>query len=193
MREEFKGYFDALKKHPRLLVGEQVPALNGPDGAMETLRDAADAKEWQEAVKGLLVEEIQDRAGRSMEASSGIINTVHASIELFTRNPDLIPNTKQFDRTLADRFAALAKPYELRVEGKLHGYTIPVQPLVEQLRGQLAAERAAKGPTTATPVKPAAPTPDPPQMGIQSKAGSGTEAEDFSTLFGTLGLPNLRF
>lgn len=157
---------------------------------METLRDANDAKDWQEAVKTLLTQEIQERARVSMEENKGIIDTVHASIELFTRNKDLVPGTKQFDRVLADRFAAMAKPYELRVEGKLHGYTIPVQPLIDQLRTQVQSERRA------APAAPAAPAPaksktDSPQKGIRSKAGSGAEAEDFSTLFGTLGLPDL--
>ena len=37
---------------------------------------------------------------------------------------------------------------------------------------------------------PTAPA-EPPQAGIVSKAGNSTEKEDFSTLFGTIGLPNL--
>lgn len=180
-----------------MLVGTQVPALNGKDGDMETLRDANDAREWQEAVKSLLTEEVRERATTEMESNQDIINTVHASIELFANNKDLVPGTRQFDRALADRFANMAKPYELRVEGKLHGYTIPVQPLIEQLRAQLARERAAAPAPAAKPAQAAGGrqrTPaDPPQAGIPSKAGSaGGEEEDFSTLFGTLGLPNFR-
>lgn len=184
-----------------MLVGQQVPSLTGKEGEMETLRDASDAREWQEAVKVLLTEEVRERATRSMEENKGILDTVHASIELFTQNKDLVPGTRQFDRQLADRFAAMAKPYELRVEGKLHGYTIPVQPLIDSLRAQLVAERAktpaaAPAPASAPPGKaggPKTPAADPPQAGIGSKAGSSSsDAEDFSTLFGTLGLPNLR-
>lgn len=168
---------------------------------METLRDAADAREWQEAVKQLLTDEVRERATKSMDENKGILDTVHASIELFTNNKDLVPGTRQFDRQLADRLAGMLKPYELRVEGKLHGYTIPVQPLVDSLRSQLVAERAAARPAAgsaaaAAPAKPAARSAaatDAPQAGIASKAGSaGGEGEDFSTLFGTLGLPNLR-
>lgn len=184
-----------------MLVGTQVPALNGQEGEMETLRDAADAREWQEAVKMLLTDEVNERATKQMEENKGILDTVHAAIELFTNNKDLVPGTRQFDRQLADRFASMVKPYELRVEGKLHGYTIPVQPIIDQLRAQLTAERAA---APQTPAKPAATSTgrqgsspraaaDPPQAGIESKAGSASgESEDFSTLFGTLGLPNLR-
>lgn len=199
MKTEHKQYFEALEKHPRLLAGTQVPAI-GREG-METLRDAADAKEWQDAVKSILVQEVRDRAGREMEGSADFLNTVHASIELFQNNADLIPGTKGFDKDLANRFATLATPYELRVDGKLQGYSIPVQPIIDQLRSQIATERSAKAAASpATPASaakagaastPAAPA-DPPQAGISSKAGSSSEVEDFSTLFGTIGLPNLK-
>jgi hypothetical protein len=201
VREEHGQYFEALEKHPRLLVGTQVPAI-GKDG-METLRDTNDAREWQDAVKSILVSEIRDRAGRQMEESGDFLSTVHASIELFQNNADLVPGTKDFDVDLANRFATLAQPYELRVDGKLQGYSIPVQPIIDSLRTQLTSERAAK---PATPAAPAATPPaagaqakstpssqvDPPQAGISSKAGNGTGAEDFSALFGTIGLPNLQ-
>ncbi len=131
-----------------------------------------------------------------MEESRDYLETVHASIDLFKNNKDLIPGTKNFDRQLADAFASMAQPYEVRVEGKLQGYSIPVQPIIDSLRKQIASQRQ----TAATPqTPPAAPAPpvegrqvDPPQAGIQSKASSGAEPEDFSTLFGTIGLPNLQ-
>ena len=131
VQTEYKSYFDALRQHPRMLVGSEVPSLNGPEGSMETLRDANDAREWQEAVKVLLTEEVRERTTRTLEENKGILETVHASIELFSKNKDLVPGTRQFDRQLADRFSAMAKPYELRVDGKLHGFTIPVQPLID--------------------------------------------------------------
>lgn len=208
MREEHAPYFEALEKHPRLLVGQSVPAI-GSEGT-ETLRSTEDAREWQEAVKSILVEEVRGRAAKLMEENGTFLSTVHASIELFQNNHDLIPGTKDFDVELANRFAEFAKPYELRVEEKLQGYSIPVQPLVDRIREQLVKERAsastaAESGTTekpaaspaagAPPVKqestPAAPA-APPQAGIQSKAGSSDNAEDFSTLFGTIGLPNLQ-
>ena len=178
-----------------MLVGVEVPSLNGPEGSMETLRDADDAREWQEAVKVLLTEEVRERTAKAMDENKGILDTVHQSIELFAKNKDLVPGTRQFNRRLADRFASMVKPYELRVDGKLHGYTIPVQPLIDQLRTSLAAEAAAApaAPPKAAPAKKPARQADPPQAGIGSKAGSSSDdAEDFSTLFGTLGLPNLR-
>lgn len=196
MQEEFGTYFDALRQHPRMLVGTEVPALKG-DG-MEVLRDAADAREWQDAVKSILTDEVRERATVKQEENKGILDTVHQSIELFTKNPDMVPGTRQFDRVLADRFAAMVKPYELRVEGKLHGYTIPVQPLIEQLRASVQAERAkapAAAPAAATAPgrAPRARSEDAPQRGIGTKAGSSSEEpDDYSTLFGTLGLPNLK-
>lgn len=196
MQGEYANYFDALRQHPRMLIGQQVPSLrtDANEGDMETLRDASDAKDWQDAVKHLLTDEVRERAEKALDENKGVVDTVHASIELFTQNPDLVPGTRQFNRQLADRFAAMAKPYELRVEGKLHGYTIPVQPLIDQLRTQVSSEQPPapkRGRPTGSKNKPK--PDDPPQAGIRSKAGAeGGEDEDFSTLFGTLGLPNIR-
>lgn len=168
---------------------------------METLRYSNDAKEWQEAVKALLVAEIREQATAKMEESADFMQTVHASIELFQNNPDLIPGTKGFNLELANEFGRMATPYEVRVEGKLQGYSIPVQPIIDMLRQQIVARTAkpltppGSSPSSAVPpaVAPAArPAPEPPQAGIQSKASSGAEREDFSTLFGTIGLPNLQ-
>lgn len=199
-REEYGNYFDALEKHPRLLVGTQVPAI-GKDG-METLRDSDDAREWQEAVRTLLVQEIRERTQTKLDESGDFLQTVHASIDLFKNNHDLIPGTKGFDRELADEFARMATPYEVRVDGKLQGYSIPVQPIIDSLRGQLTTRRKAAAPSAATqqsqtPGSSAAPVAAPPpaespQAGIPSKAGSSAEREDFSTLFGTIGLPHLQ-
>jgi len=202
VQTEHKAYYEALSQHPRALVGRQVPSITGE--GQETLRNSDDAREWQDAVKHLLVAEVNDRASQQMDESKDFLATVHQSIELFQNNPDLIPGAKTFDRELADRFATLVQPYELRVEGKLQGYSIPVQQLVNQVRTQLTAERAKNpAPSTPAPAAPAAPSPgtgaggaapaaDPPQAGIQSKAGHGESSEDFSTLFGTIGLPNLQ-
>lgn len=158
---------------------------------METLKSTDDAKEWQEAVRSLLVQEIRAGAEVKVEEARDFIETVHASIDLFKNNPDLIPGTKGFDRELADRFATMAKPYEVRVDGKLQGYSIPVQPIIEGLRSQLQAGRASAPPSVPAPPAPPA-KPEPPQAGLTSKAGSSSEREDFSTLFGTIGLPNLQ-
>lgn len=185
-----------METHPRLLVGTQVPAI-GKEG-METLRDSNDAKEWQEAVRSLLVQDIEERTRQRMEEAGSQLQTLHASIDLFKNNKDLIPGTKNFNKALADEFAKLATPYEVRQDGKLQGYSIPVQPIIDALRLKQTAPApaaAVKQPEpTPTPVEssnPAAKT-DPPQAGIPSRAGSSAEREDFSTLFGTIGLPHLQ-
>lgn len=202
IRTEHAKYFEAVEQHPRALVGVEVPVIGDPDGKTEILKDSADAKEWQDQVKQVLVEEIRDRTTRAMEDNSDFLNTIHQSIELFQNNHDLIPGTKGFDVELANHFAKLTKPYELRVEGKLQGFSIPVQPIIDQLRADLQAARAAKPPAEAgAPAATGAPAAaaaadgkpaDPPQAGIQSKAGNSSEEEDYSTLWGTLGLSNMR-
>jgi hypothetical protein len=196
VRTEYANYFEAIEQHPRSLIGTEVPSIN-KEGT-EVLQDAEDAREWQDAVKHLLVADVRGRASRAMDEQADFIDTIHSSIDLFRNNRDLIPGTKDFNVDLANRFATMAQPYELRVDGKLHGYSIPVQPLIDQLRAQAAAKPAAGAASTPAPAATtppaAAPTPDPgqPQAGISSKAGAGTETEDFSTLFGTIGLPNLQ-
>jgi len=187
--QDYGRYFEALRKHPRLLVGTEVPAI-GVEG-METLRNSEDAKEWQEAVRSLLVEEIQSQAQQKLGENRDFLETVHASIDLFKNNPDLIPGARGFNRELADTFATMVTPYEIRVDGKLQGYSIPVQGIVDNLRKQLAARKPA-APAAAPASKPAPKKAAPPQAGIQSRAGSSGEREDFSTLFGTIGLPNLQ-
>lgn len=185
-RTEHAHYFEALGKHPRLLVGQQVPSLKG--SGMETLRDAADARDWQDAVKHLLAEDVSARAETKAGELKDVFTTVHSSIDLFRNNVDLIPGTKQFDKELANEFAALAKEYEARSNGKLIGYSVPVQPMINQLRSRLATSRAA------APAAPAAPSPaqqraaeqprtpagqwDAPQAGISSKAGQSGDGDD---------------
>ena len=195
-RAEYENYFQALETHPRLLVGKEVPAI-GKDG-METLKDSNDAKEWQEAVRELLIQEIQDGARKLEEGAAPQIQILHASLDLFKNNKDLIPGTKQFNRQLADEFAKVAQPYEVRHEGKLRGYSIPVQPIIDALRSQMTQPAATvdtsvhQSPASAPPAGQQSPPSEAPQAGIPSKAGSSAEKEDFSTLFGTIGLPHLQ-
>lgn len=200
-REEYPRYFEALEQHPFALVGQEVPAV-GREGTMR-LASTQDARDWQDAVKQILAEEVRDRATREFDENRSVLNTVHSSVELFQRNADLVPNRPGFDKDLADRFAATMKPYELRVDGKLQGYTVPTQPIIDALRAQVQLERAAtsgtptppaapaSAPQAAAPAAPAAPA-DQPQAGIASKAGTSSEREDYSTLFGTIGLPDFQ-
>jgi hypothetical protein len=187
VRTEYPRYFDALAKHPRLLIGQEVPAADGSD-RMERLRDASDAASWQEAVKSQLAQEVKARIDTKQDEMRGTFEVVHASIDLFRNNGDLIPGSKQFDAELAEQFVSLAKDYELRTNGKLVGYSVPVQPMINQLRSQLVARRAAAPAAPAAPsaqaqraaVQPRTPAGqfDGPQAGITSKAGSSVAGED---------------
>lgn len=196
MQTELPQHFEAINKHPRELVGQKVQSVTDLSKT-EVLRDAADAESWQGAMKRLLAQEVASRVGARQEDMRDQFQTVHASIDLFRNNADLIPGTKQFDGELATRFVAFAKDYEVRSGGgKLLGWNVPVQPLVNQLRTQMAAERAAKAPAApaaptaqqqraaeqprtqvGTFAAPAAPAPG-PQAGIVSKAGTGAGTED---------------
>jgi hypothetical protein len=207
IREDFGTYIEAIEKHPRLLIGAEVPRADGSEG-MERIKDEADAKSWQDAIRGQLGNEVRSRVSRAADETRTVMTNIHAAIALFENNPDIIPKSKTFDKELADKFANMVEPYEFRVDGKLNGYTVPVQGFLTQLRKDLAAQRAAAA-TAATPPAPTAQqqraavqprndqqqftTPPPgPQGGIQSKAGtSSDEGEDFSVLFGTLD-PSLR-
>lgn len=201
VQEEYSKYFTALNLHPRRLVGQEVPSSTGE--GMETLRTSEDAREWQEAIKDLLSDEIRERAEQISEEDAANLGILHQSIELFQNNPDLVPNTSKFDKELADSVVKFAKPYEVRADGKLMGYSIPLQALVEQERQALKERRAAQPAAPATPGAPAAqqqpaqgdaPKPaEAPQAGIQSRAGqSGEGADDLDALWGTLGLSGIR-
>lgn len=178
VKTEFARHFKAASQPPRMLVGTEVPSLTGP--GMEKLRDSADARDWQEAVKQLLLEEVTSRVETQKDGMRDVFSTVHASIDLFKNNPDLIPGTKEFDKELANSFAGQMKDYELRTNGKLVGYSVPVQPIVNALRAQLSAQRAATPPPAAAPVTQQARAAngrwDAPQAGLTSKAGQSAGA-----------------
>lgn len=166
-------------------MGQEVPSLKGE--GMERLKDSADARDWQEAVKQQLAAEVQSRVTARGEEFRDTFETIHSSIDLFRNNHDLIPYTKQFNKELADRFAGLAKDYELRSNGKLVGYSVPVQPLINQLRTQLAsqakpaaapAQPSARQQQAATQARQEDGRWDGPQAGIGSKAGRSGNATD---------------
>lgn len=194
MREEHGKYFEAVQQHPRALVGDTVPSLieGKPD---IVLKDVAEVEAWQGHLKQILVDELRGKTTKALEENSDYLNTLHASIEIFQNNTDLIPGTKDFDLELANRFSDMAQPYEIRVDEKLHGYSIPVQAIIDKIRAGLVKERAGApetkgkddkaGEAAASGKTPA--VEEQPQTGITSKAGGGGEAENFDTLFGTLG------
>ena len=186
VQNEYKNYFDRLRVHPRTLVGEQVMAVNGK--GMETLRDAEDARQWQEAIKQILASELESRVQSKQEELKDAYSTVHASIDLFRNNADLIPGTKQFDPELANEFVTMVKDFEVRSNDRLIGFSVPVQPIINQLRSKLVASRAAAAaPPSESPQQQRASEQarsqetgrwEAPQGGISSKAGSSVETND---------------
>ncbi len=195
-REEHGKYFEMIQLHPRRLVGTKVPAVGNEPGqdreGFITLADETDAKSWQDAVKTVLVEDVTSRAAVIADTSRGALDVLHSSIEMFQKNADLHPKSKTFDKELADALAATLKPYELRKDGKLQGYGVPTQPLIDQLRAQLRVSRAAapapQGAAQGAAQQAAAGvTGDGPQAGVASKAGtSGNSGSDEAdVLFGT--------
>ncbi len=194
MREEFANYFNALQAHPRMLQGTEVPAI-GREGT-EVLRDSDDAREWQEAAKLALQQEAQRRVEAAKAEANDLSQLVNSSVQMFQNNVDLVPGSALFDKELADKFFEAVEPYGVRNEGKLIGYSIPVQPLLDRVRGQLAAQRgsgkpqaAAGAPASAPKAQPSSNKADAPQTGIRSKAGSGGEKDDWDTFASAVGLP----
>ena len=204
VRTEFKSYIDAVEQAPRYLVGKTVPKADGSEGT-ETLRDAQDARDWQEEIKKQLGREVSRRIEAARTDNAGMMEVLNNSVQLFQSNPDIVPNTKQFDKELANEFAALIKPFEVRNDGKLVGWKVDVKPMLTTLRQQLNARRAAAPAAPSAPAAPTAqqqraatqprnerqqfaPNQDTPQAGITSSAGQSPEdGEGLDALFGTLG------
>lgn len=197
-------YFEALAKHPMALVGEEVPSVKG-DGKTIVLRDTAEARDWQDATKGLIEAEIAAGIRRKTDEVKPMMSVIQDSILMLQNNSDLIPGTKEYDPELATQFTDVAKAYELRVGDKLYGYQVNVQPLINSLRERLATQRGASGEQTAQARREAqqrqaqeqARNPqgqfDSPQAGLSSKANvSGDSAgDDFSGFWSGVGMPNL--
>lgn len=174
--------------HPLELIGKELPAIDGSDNKV-TLRTSEEIKDWQEAVKVIMQRELEASIEAKRTESAEVLDVVHASIELFRDNPDIVPGSKSYNKALASRFIKLAEPYALKMNGKLTGFSIPMQGLLNQVRAQVKAEAAAPAGTTPPAKKAAAAPGAKPQAGIPSTAGtSGGDAEDFSAMWGALGI-----
>lgn len=189
MRDEYATYFNLVETPPRMLVGKSVPSLD-PDKDTEIIRDANDARDYQEAAKSLLAKELGSRVQANVAEQSTHLQVISQSVDMLQKNPDLLR-----DKQLADRVATLIKPYEYRKDGKLYGWSVNVVPLVDQVRQQLQSERAAgaagKLPAPVAPAAPAAQPSSPPapapQQGLKSSAGMQAPQEGFDQLWSTLG------
>lgn len=185
--QDYPEYIGALKMHPLELVGKELPPIDGSEQNI-VLRTAQEVEQWQGAVRTILKRELDAAVQQHRQDSNEVLDVVHGTIQMFQANPDLVPGTKGYNKALASEFLRIAEPYALRMNGKLTGYSIPVQGLIDRVRAQVTAAAPA---APAAPAKPAAPV-SKPQAGIPSKAGaSGEGAEDYSPMWAALGIKNM--
>lgn len=188
-QQDYPHYIEKLNMHPLELVGKELPAIDGSDETI-TPRTAEEVREWQEAVKVILGRELEASVAEKQAESAEVLDVVHSSIELLRDNPDIVPGSKSYNKELAKRFIKLAEPYALKMNDKLTGFSIPMQGLLNQVRAQVQAETKAGAAGGTPPAKKAAPAAK-PQAGIPSAAGtSGDAAEDYSAMWGALGIKN---
>ena len=189
-QEDYGHYIEKLDMHPMELVGQPLPAIDG-SGQELVFRSTAEVKEWQEAVVAILKRGMAERIEALAGESNEVYETVHASIEMFRSNPDLIPNTPGFNPALANEVMRMVRPYALHMDGKLTGFSIPVQGLIDEVRaGHKVRSLANKpAPAPAPAKKPRAAT---PQGGIKSAAGSsGEDSEDYTPMWNALGISQM--
>jgi hypothetical protein len=187
-QEEYPEYLNALKMHPLELVGKELPPIDGSDQNV-VLRSADEVAQWQGAVKTILQRELEANVAQRQQDSNEVLDVVQASIDMFRENPDMVPGGPSYNKALVSEFLRVAEPYALRMDGKLTGYSIPVQGLIDRVRASVAAKPAAA--PAAAPAKKGAPAAK-PQAGVPSKAGSsGGDAEDFSPMWQALGIQNM--
>ena len=197
---------DILGTTPYLLVGQPVPDLRGGKEPVR-LRDTEEASQYQASLKHVFDSEVKKIVTAKENDVKPIMSVVQDSIQLFENNKDLYPGTAEFDKDLADRFAKVAKSFEVIVNGKLYGWQGNMQPLINELRSELATRRGAAGVTQQQPQQPsarqqqAATQPrqdngqfDGPQASIASKAGmSGTpDDDDWGTFWDATGFGQSR-
>ncbi|QYC53817.1 hypothetical protein SEA_EUGENEKRABS_47 [Microbacterium phage EugeneKrabs] len=198
-------FIEVLQEVPVRLVGMEVPSLakNAQPGDKIKLLDSAQVAQYQKDLSQILESEIRTKTQEKADSVRPMATVIQESFLLFENNPDLIPNTKGFDRELAARFTEIAKTYEVKVNGKVIGYQdINVQPLINSLRADLAKQRGASGVTQAQAraeqQRQAAAQQErndagqfAPQAGVQSKAGmSGEPAEGYDAFWAASGVPN---
>lgn len=181
IREDYGHYIDRLEMHPMELLGVELPPIDGSDKTV-SFNTVQDVRDWQEAVQTVLRRDVQARVDAFTEEDQDVRSVIQDSIQLFVNNPDLNPKSSGFNKELADEVARIARPYALKMDGKLTGYSIPIQGIVDQVRASQAnraAPATASAPVGKKPTKPA----ERPQAGVQSKAGTSQEGSNEADIF----------
>ena len=195
VREQIAPEFlDAINNPARFLVGETLPSLHKPNET-ETIKSLEDAKNWQETAQSIITKQVNTRTAALLEDARPTLSILQDSVQMFQQNKDMIPGTAEFNPALAKAFVKMAKAYEVRNDGKLLGYKVDVQPLIDHLRTQIAAPPAAPTPRqeqAAGQVRNEAGQFDAPQAGIPNKAGiSGEPGDDYSAFWAASGVGHL--
>jgi len=201
-------FFDIMRLRPTQMVGMEVPSVR-PGAAPEErikLLDSAMARQYQEDIGGMIEDQITDVASRQADSLRPMMSVIQDAIQMLDNNPDLIPGTKGFDPELQKRVIEVGKSYEVRANGKMMGYQVKMQPIINVIRNELAKERGTVGAQkqqqqqaaarSAAAAARAAEQPrrqggqfDSPQVGITSKTmPSGKEEADYTPFWEATGL-----
>ncbi|AZV01811.1 hypothetical protein SEA_ARMAWEN_49 [Microbacterium phage ArMaWen] len=194
---------EILQDVPARLAGQEVPSLarDAKPGDRIRLNDSRDAAQYQKDLSSIVEKMVKDRTTEKSNDARPMASVIQESFLLFENNPDLIPNTKGFDKELATRFVEIAAPYATKINGKTIGYAVNVQPLINSLRADIAKQRGANGVTAAQQraeqQRQAAAAQErdaegkfQPQAGVLSKSGNqGEAADDYSAFWGASGVP----
>lgn len=181
IREDYGHYIDRLEMHPMELLGVELPPIDGSDKAV-SFNTVQDVRDWQEAVQTVLRRDVQARVDALSEEDQDVRSVIQDSIQLFVNNPDLNPKSSGFNKALADEVARIARPYALKMDGKLTGYSIPIQGIVDQVRASQANRATPAAASPALDKKPAKPA-ERPQAGVQSRAGTSQEGSNEADIF----------
>ena len=183
---------EAINVHPRLLIGDTVPSVKA-GGAPEVLKTSEDARDWQEAVRGIITEQVTNRTSALMNDARPLLGTLQDSVNLFRSNRDLIPGTAEYNPQLAKQFIEMTKAYLFVADGKPLGWRVDVQPILDSIRQSLgAAAPTARQEQVASQPRATDGKWDAPQAGIPSRTGSsGAEEEDYSAFWKTVGMSDM--
>lgn len=173
-------YRDLQMKHPMELVNMTLPSLrsDAKPGDTERILDSAMARDYQEAMQKIFDREVEDVVNQRQQEVEPQLALLQRTYVMFQKNPDIVPGSKTFDKELADRFAKVAGSYTYKQNGKALGYSIDVQPLIDNIRDTLQAERKSKPDRSETQRQAVLNQPrqpngqfDSPQQGLLSKPG----------------------
>jgi hypothetical protein len=142
-----KVFLDILNDDPYQLATKSVPDIRpgAANDAKVTLRDSSEAKAYQESLAKLVKAEIDDVVKQKTDQIRPLMSVTQESALLLQSNPDLIPDTDKYDPELAALVYEVGKSYELKVNDKVIGFQVPMQPIINKLRGDLEKSRGVDG------------------------------------------------